>query len=166
MNTKKTAFTALALSALSVLLGSPAWSADQTRTNAGDNWAQHVQRQAAEQAGTPAPRAVPGAAPSAAPRAMAEAGAVIPLGPRAALFGSLAPANTTSRAVTLAPGLKSVNVASGDTVTFRSGAQEATWTFAEFVHGTSVDLGVLFPALPNARGVRVYIERSKLYTGG
>ncbi|WP_454733280.1 MULTISPECIES: CzcE family metal-binding protein [Cupriavidus] len=162
MNTKKTAFTALALSALSVLLGSPAWSADQTRTNAGDNWAQHVQRQAAEQAGTPAPRAVPGAAPSA----MAEAGAATPLGPQAALFGSLAPANTTSRAVTLGPGLKSVNVASGDTVTFRSGAQEATWTFAEFVHGSSVDLGVLFPALPNARGVRVYIERSKLYTGG
>ncbi|WP_367395253.1 CzcE family metal-binding protein [Cupriavidus sp. Agwp_2] len=162
MNTKKTAFTALALSALSVLLSSPAWSSDQTRTNAGDNWAQHVQRQAAEQAGTPAPRAVPGAVPSA----MAEAGAATPLGPQAALFGGLAPANTASRAVTLAAGLKSVNVASGDTVTFRSGAQEATWTFAEFIHGTSVDLGVLFPALPNAQGVRVYIERSKLYTGG
>lgn len=158
MNTKKTAFAALALSALSVLLSSPAWSSDQTRTNAGDNWAQHVQRQSAEQAGTPAPRAVPGA--------MAEAGAATPLGPQAALFGSLAPTNTASRAVMLAPGLKSVNVASGDTVTFRSGAQEATWTFAEFVHGTSVDLGVLFPALPNAQGVGVYIERSKLYTGG
>ncbi|WP_454740811.1 CzcE family metal-binding protein [Cupriavidus ulmosensis] len=73
---------------------------------------------------------------------MAEAGAATPLGPQAALFGSLAPANTTSRAVTLGPGLKSVNVASGDTVTFRSGAQEATWTFAEFVHGSSVDLGI------------------------
>jgi len=57
MNTKKTAFTALALSALSVQSISPAWSSDQTRTNAGDNWAQHVQRQAAEKAGTPAPRA-------------------------------------------------------------------------------------------------------------
>ncbi|MGX6566961.1 CzcE family metal-binding protein [Cupriavidus necator] len=162
MNTKKTAVTALALSALSVLSISPAWSSDQTRTNAGDNWAQHVQRQAAEPAGTPAPRAVPGALPSA----MAGAGAATPLGPQAALFGSLAPANTAFRAVTLAPGLKSVNVDSGDTITFRSGAQEATWMFAEFIHGTSVDLGVLFPALPNAQGVRVYIERSKLYTGG
>ncbi|WP_354687343.1 CzcE family metal-binding protein [Cupriavidus necator] len=43
---------------------------------------------------------------------------------------------------------------------------EITWMFAEFIHGKSVDLGVLFPALPNAQGVRVYIERSKLYTGG
>jgi len=103
MNTKKTAFTALALSALSVQSISPAWSSDQTRTNAGDNWAQHVQRQAAEKAGTPAPRAVPGAMPSA----MAGEGAATPLGPKAALFGSLAPANTASRAVALALGLKS-----------------------------------------------------------
>ncbi|MDF3834150.1 CzcE family metal-binding protein [Cupriavidus basilensis] len=161
MNTRKTVSTATALSALSILLSSPAWSTDQTRTNAGDNWADHVRRQAAESAGTPAPRTVPGAAPT-----MTAAQSVTTLGPQAALFGSLAPANTAARAVTLAPGLKYVNVASGDTVTFRSGAQEATWTFAEFIHGKSVDLGVLFPAMPNAQGVRVYIERSKLYTAG
>ncbi|AMR78390.1 hypothetical protein A2G96_11960 [Cupriavidus nantongensis] len=158
MNTKKTALTALALAAVSVLSSSPAWSADQTRTNAGDNWAEHVRRQAADQTSSSASLTVPSA--------MATAQAATPLGPQATLFGSLAPANTAARAVTLAPGLKSVNVASGDTVTFRSGAQEATWTFAEFVQGKSVDLGVLFPAMPNAQGVRVYIERSKLFTGG
>ncbi|WP_084004235.1 CzcE family metal-binding protein [Cupriavidus pauculus] len=158
MNTKKAALATLALTALSVLPSSPAWSADQTTTNAGDNWADHVRRETADQAYSPA--LLP------APMAMATSQTAIPLGPQATLFGSLAPANTAARAVTLAPGLKSVNVASGDTITFRSGAQEATWMFAEFVQGKSVDLGVLFPALPNARGVRVYIERSDLYIGG
>lgn len=157
MKTKKTAFTALALLTLSVLSVSPAWSEDKTRTNAGDDWAQHVQRQTAEQAGTPAPSAVPGA--------MAGSMSATPLGPQAVLFGNSAPARTAPRAITLTPGLKYVNVASGDTVTFKSGAQETTWTFAEFTYGKFVDLGVLFPALPNAQGVRVYIERSRLYTG-
>ncbi|RWA56437.1 hypothetical protein AU476_03750 [Cupriavidus sp. UYMSc13B] len=35
-------------------------------------------------------------------------------------------------------------------------------TFAEFVYGNAVDLGVLFPAFPNAQGVRVYIGRSRI----
>ena len=51
-------------------------------------------------------------------------------------------------------------------MTFKSGAQETTWTFAEFIHGGSADLGILFPAMPNAKGVRIDIDRSKLFTGG
>lgn len=158
MKTKKPALIALALSGVTVVSVSPAWSMDQSKTNAGDDWAQHVQRQAGEPAGVPAQHA--GTAATVATMS------TTPLGPQAALFGSPAPANRAARAVTLGPGLQYVNVASGDTVTFKSGAQEATWTFAEFVQGKSIDLGVLFPALPHAQGVRVYIERSKLYTGG
>ncbi|KAB0595220.1 CzcE family metal-binding protein [Cupriavidus gilardii] len=156
MKTKTTALTALSI--VTLMATSTAWSADKARTNAGDNWAEHVQRQAAEPVGT---SPAPGVA-----AATARSDAATSLGPQAALFGSPAQANTASRAVTLTPGLKSVRVASGDTVTFRSGAQEMAWTFAEFVHGSTVDLSVLFPALSNAKGVRVYIERSQIFTGG
>ncbi|WP_455153168.1 CzcE family metal-binding protein [Cupriavidus basilensis] len=38
-----------------------------------------------------------------------------------------------SRTITLAPGMRYVNVTSSDTVTFQSGGQTMTWTFAEFV---------------------------------
>lgn len=156
METKVSARTALSIAVL--MAASSAWSADKARTNAGDNWGERVQRQAVAPVGTSTAPAV------AAANAGSEA--ETSLGPQAALFGSPAQANTASRAVTLTPGLRSVRVASGDTVTFRSGAREMTWTFAEFVHGSTVDLGILFPALPNAKGVRVYIERSQLFTGG
>lgn len=147
MRTKKAAVAAFALSVLSI---SSAWSADKTKTNAGDDWAQHVQRQAAEQARGPASPETP----------------VVARNSQAALFGSPSPASPAHRTITLAPGMKYVNVAAGDTVTFKSGDQQATWAFAELVHGGSVDLGLLLPGMPNAQGVRVYIERSQLFTGG
>ncbi|MCA7082503.1 CzcE family metal-binding protein [Cupriavidus gilardii] len=154
MKTKTTALAALSLFVL--LSTSSAWSVDKARTNAGDDWAEHVQRQASSQtpAATSAQQVVRGAATTTA------------LGPHAMLFGSPASPNTASRVVTLTPGLKSVNVASGDTVTFKSGTQELAWAFAEFVHGSTVDLADLFPALPNAKGVRIYIERSRVFIGG
>lgn len=156
MNLNTAALTALSI--LAVLNTSPAWSTDKARTNAGDNWGQHVQRQAAEPAIAPTA--------SAASVAMAAATSATSVGPQAALFGSPAAATTASRVITLTPDLKYVRVGSGDTVTFKSGAQETTWTFAEFIHGGSADLGILFPAMPNAKGVRIDIDRSKLFTGG
>ncbi|MGX6568669.1 CzcE family metal-binding protein [Cupriavidus necator] len=146
MKTNKSLAAALVLSALSI---SSAWSTDKLKTNAGDDVAQHVQRQAAE--------------PAAAPAAGQSATRV---GSQAAIFGSQVPAGTASRTVAVTPGMKHVNVASGDTVTFRSGGQQATWKFAESIRGTTVDLGILLPGMPNAQGVRVYIERSQLFTGG
>ena len=147
MKTNKSVAAALVLSALSI---SSAWSTDKTRTNAGDDVAQHVQRQAADPAAAPATGQV----------------SATRVGSQAAIFGSQVPAGTASRTVTVTPGMKYVNVASGDTVTFRSGEQEATWKFAESIRGTTVDLGILLPGMPNAQGVRVYIERSRLFTGG
>jgi len=146
MKTKRSLAVALVLSAASI---SSAWSTDKAKTNAGDDMAQHVQRQAAE------PVAAPAVRPVSATRA----------GSQAAIFGSMVPASTASRTVALAPGMKYVNVASGETVTFKSGGQEATWKFAESIRGTSVDLGVMLPGMPNAQGVRVHIERSRLFTG-
>ncbi|TDF62535.1 CzcE family metal-binding protein [Cupriavidus sp. L7L] len=147
MKTNKTLAVVLALSALSI---SPAWSTDKLKTNAGDDVAQHVQRQGGEPAADPLPGQV----------------SATRVGSQAAIFGSQVPAGTAFRTVALTPGMKYINVASGDTVTFRSGGQEATWKFAESIRGATVDLGVLLPSMPNAHGVRVYIERSHLFTGG
>lgn len=147
MKTNKSVAAALVLSALSI---SSAWSTDKVKTNAGDDVAQHVQRQTGE------PAAVPLAGQVGATR----------IGSQAAIFGSQVPAGTSSRTVAVTPGMKYVNVASGDTVTFRIGEQEATWNFTESIRGTTVDLGILLPGMPNAQGVRVYIARSQLFTGG
>ncbi|WP_422649369.1 CzcE family metal-binding protein [Cupriavidus sp. H18C1] len=62
--------------------------------------------------------------------------------------------------------MKSVNVASGEAVAFADGDQSVAWQFGEFVHGSTVDLGDLFPSMPSARGVRVNIDRSQIFTGG
>ena len=147
MKTNKCVAAALILSALSI---SSAWSTDKSKTNAGDDVAQHVQRQATESA-------------AALETGPANATSV---GSQAAIFGSEVPAGTSYRTVALTPGMKYVSVASGATLTFRSGGQEATWKFAESIHGTTVDLGILLPGMPNAQGLRVYIERSQLFTGG
>ncbi len=87
-------------------------------------------------------------------------------GSDAALFGSQAPMSYATRTVALAPGMKYVNVDSGETVAFRAGGQTIAWTFAESVHGASIDLGLLLPAVPDAQGVRVFIDRSRLFSGG
>ena len=147
MKTNKSLSAALVLSALSI---SSAWSTDKSKTNAGDDVAQHVQRQAADPAATPAP----------GQPVTARAGS------QAAIFGGQVPAGAGSRIVAVTPGMKYVNVASGDTVTFQSAGQQATWQFAESIRGTTVDLGVLLPDMPNTQGVRVYIDRSALFTGG
>ncbi|WP_367395237.1 CzcE family metal-binding protein [Cupriavidus sp. Agwp_2] len=84
----------------------------------------------------------------------------------AALFGSPAPVPTASRSITLTPGMKYVKVDSGETVAFKTGSQTVAWTFLEAIHGTSVQMSVIFPDVPEARGIQVHIERSKFLTGG
>ena len=144
MKAMKTILAALAVS----LSGIPvAWSADKAKTNAGDNWAQHVQQQSQAQAQPMAP-------------------SMAPANRTAALYGSPAEVSTAARTILLSPGMKYVNVASGETVAFQSGSQTTAWTFAEIVHGSSTDLGTILPGMSNAQGVRVYIDRSRLFTGG
>ncbi|WP_444633929.1 CzcE family metal-binding protein [Cupriavidus oxalaticus] len=98
--------------------------------------------------------------------AQAEMRGASPVSRHAALFGSPAPQSYATRTVAVVPGMRYVNVDSGETVAFRSGGKLAAWTFTESISGTSVDLGMLMPDMPGATGVRVYIERSKLFTGG
>ncbi|WP_304441464.1 MULTISPECIES: CzcE family metal-binding protein [unclassified Cupriavidus] len=51
--------------------------------------------------------------------------------------------------------MRYVSVDSGETVAFRSGGKVSARTFAQMVSDTSVDLGLLIPALPGSAGVRV-----------
>ncbi|WP_454754827.1 CzcE family metal-binding protein [Cupriavidus basilensis] len=71
---------------------------------------------------------------------------------KAALFGSEFPATMASRTITLAPGMRYVNVTSSDTVTFQSGGQTMTWTFAEFVTEHPWILGLISQACRMHKG--------------
>ena len=84
----------------------------------------------------------------------------------AALFGSPTDPSRVTRIVDVKPGLRYVNVDSGESVAFRAGEKTSAWTFAQMIKNTSVDLGLLMPDLPGSAGVRVYIDRSDLFTGG
>lgn len=84
----------------------------------------------------------------------------------AALFGDPTDPSRAARIVDVKPGLRYVNVDSGETVAFRAGEKMSAWTFAQMIKNTSVDLGLLMPDLPGSAGVRVYINRSDLFTGG
>lgn len=84
----------------------------------------------------------------------------------ASLFGDPTEPSRVTRVVDVKPGLRYVNVDSGETVAFRAGDKISAWTFAQMIRDTSVDLGLLMPDLPGSIGVRVYIDRSDLFTGG
>ncbi|WP_059412243.1 CzcE family metal-binding protein [Cupriavidus basilensis] len=84
----------------------------------------------------------------------------------AALFGSPADLRATTRTVTLAPGMNYVNVASGESVAFNAGGRSAGWTFLEAAGGTSFDMALILPDLPQARGIRVYVGASDVFHGG
>lgn len=84
----------------------------------------------------------------------------------AALFGSPALQAHATRTITLGPDTRYINVKSGETVAFRSGGTMSAWTFTETISGKNADLALLMPELPDAKGIRVYIDRSDLFTGG
>ena len=84
----------------------------------------------------------------------------------ATLYGDPAGRSQASRIIDVKPGMRYVNVDSGETVAFRAGEKIVAWTFAQMVRDSSVDLGLLMPDLPGSAGVRVYIDRSDLFTGG
>ncbi|WP_354687917.1 CzcE family metal-binding protein [Cupriavidus necator] len=83
---------------------------------------------------------------------------------RAALFGSPAPVPTATRTITLASGMKYVNVNSGETVAFKAEAQTVAWTFLESIQGTSVRMSTILPDIPESQGIWVHVSRSKLLT--
>lgn len=141
------------LGVAALLATSAAWSADKIKSNGGDGWAQQAQIQAAAHHDHGA-RAGLSSLPAIKP------------GPQALLFGSEAPAGSTSRVVEVAPGLKYVNVDSGETVTFKNGSREITFAFGQLDRNKAVALNELFPELYNGQRVWVYIEQSELYAGG
>ena len=84
----------------------------------------------------------------------------------AALFGGPADLRATTRTVTLTPGMNYVNVASGESVAFSAGGRTTGWTFLEATGGTSFDMALILPDLPQARGIRVYVGASDVFHGG
>ncbi|SCU74730.1 Heavy metal resistance protein CzcE [Cupriavidus necator] len=85
---------------------------------------------------------------------------------RAAFFGNVAAVETATRSITLRPGMRYVNVTSGETVAFRGGSKTVGWTFMGTYGGrSSVELSVLFPDLPEAKGITAIIAPSPLYRG-
>jgi hypothetical protein len=118
---------------------SAAWASDKFRGDGGDNWIEHVRQ-----------------SPSATQPDVNRT---------ALLFGSPAPVSLAARTLTVKPGMKYINVESGETVAFSAGTGTQAWTFIEAMQSTSVDLGVLLPDVPDAKGVRVIIARSKWLTG-
>lgn len=95
--------------------------------------------------------------------ASASAGATV--GRAAALFGEPARETGVIRTVSVSPGMKAVPVEAGETVRFNFGPTSAAWTFAARPGFAAVDLGLLFPDVPAARGVWAYPNGSRLYQG-
>nr|WP_235185022.1 CzcE family metal-binding protein [Cupriavidus sp. SK-3] len=88
------------------------------------------------------------------------------MAPAPAHFGHPAAVETASRTISLTPRPKYVRVHSGETVAFRAGSKTVAWTFwVDHVQGTSVDMSQIFPDLPEAKGVPVFIipQRSRNY---
>lgn len=137
MKVNPTILTALTISLLGVV---PAWGAEKFLGNGGDNGREHLLAQ--------------------------KPVAMTPVNRTPALFGGPAPEPLASRTIVLTPGMKSVTVASGETVAFKAGNRTIGWTFLEAIGGRSVEMNVIFPDLPEAKGVWVHIERSTLFTGG
>ncbi|ANA35757.1 CzcE family metal-binding protein [Ralstonia mannitolilytica] len=125
--------------AASAVATSAAYAADKFRGDGGDNWIEHV-------------RQTPSAANANANK-------------DALLYGSPAPVSQATRTITLKPGMKYVNVDSGETVAFNSDNGPIAWTFIEAMQRTSANLGVLLPDTKEAQGVYVIISRSKWMMG-
>ncbi|KWW34389.1 heavy-metal resistance protein CzcE [Cupriavidus metallidurans] len=99
-------------------------------------------------------------APAAAPVAAAV------LSHDSALFGSQAALDTVTRTIDVAPGMKRLTVASGESVAIRAGGRTVGWTFLQSINGSAMNLAVLMPGVPQARDVYVFIEPSEIYRAG
>jgi len=83
-----------------------------------------------------------------------------------ALYGSRAQLDSVTRTVDVAPGMKRVTVASGESVAFRASGQTVGWAFLQSINGSAMNLGVLMPGVPQARDVYVFIQPSEIYSAG
>ena len=86
--------------------------------------------------------------------------------PTPANFGRPAAVTSASRSIELTPATKYVQVHPGETVAFHAGDKKLGWTFVGSPsQGSIVDMSQLFPDLPEARGIAVYIfpRRSRSY---
>ncbi|KWR80670.1 MAG: heavy metal resistance protein [Burkholderiaceae bacterium] len=104
-------------------------------------------------------------APAPVPADSAAAPAAV-LSHDSALFGSQAALDTVTRTIDVAPGMKRLTVASGESVAIRAGGRTVGWTFLQSINGSAMNLAVLMPGVPQARDVYVFIEPSEIYRAG
>jgi len=59
-------------------------------------------------------------------------------------------------------------VYTGETVAFRIGEKEIGWMFTAptIGGGQPIDMGSIFPDIPEAKGIAIFIERSNLCRAG
>ncbi|WP_051975095.1 CzcE family metal-binding protein [Cupriavidus necator] len=86
--------------------------------------------------------------------------------PSARLFGEAVSSSEGARTVRINPQVKAVAVRSGETIRFDFGSTSAAWQFAARPGNTAVELGTLFPEIPEAKGVWAYQNGSSSFAGG
>jgi hypothetical protein len=88
-----------------------------------------------------------------------------PRSANAPLFGERATTAVGARTVVIAPGMKAVPVLAGETVRFDFGQSSAAWTFAARPGSSAVELSMLFPEIPAAKGIWAYPNGTGMYAG-
>lgn len=85
-----------------------------------------------------------------------------------AQFGHPVAIAHASRTIILTPRIRYVHVYTGETVAFRIGEKEIGWMFTvpTIGGGQPIDMGSIFPDIPEAKGIAIFIERSNLYRAG
>ncbi|WP_061959618.1 CzcE family metal-binding protein [Cupriavidus pauculus] len=87
--------------------------------------------------------------------------------PAHANFGRPAAVTSASRTIELGPATKYVQVYSGETVAFHAADKMLGWTFGGNVgQGTIIDMREIFPDLPEAKGIAIYIFPRRMKTHG
>lgn len=104
----------------------------------------------------------------AAPRFLLVLSLVAALGaalgaPPTSLLGEPAPASAATRTIVIKPDTRSVNVTSGDVVTFVAGERQFTWNFDSAVGIATIDLNQIAPYGTLNRPVAAYIAPHPLY---
>lgn len=99
------------------------------------------------------------------PAVAAEKQAIRQVPPGVQLFGETALPSEETRTIRITPQIKAVSVHSGEVIRFDFGARSATWRFATRPGNVAVELGTLFPEIPESRGVWVHQNGSNDFAG-
>jgi hypothetical protein len=78
-------------------------------------------------------------------------------------YGTPASEQSAGRVIEITPATRHVNVTEGETVTFRIGDQQFTWTFHMLHQEGALSLSAILPRGLRAEGVMVYVAADTSY---